>query len=102
MAHDRLTPPIQGEKLIIDRDANLEAPNQPKYAGQDEVNPSSLLLSSVMMLRHLGWGEAAELVEKGLENAISNKTVTYDLERQMEGATLLSCSSFGRAIVDNM
>jgi len=74
----------------------------PKYSGLDKVNPSSVILSGAMMLRHLGWGEAADLIEKGIEGAINNKTVTYDLERQMEGATLLSCSAFGQAIVANM
>ena len=74
----------------------------PKYTGQDKVNPGSLILSAVMMLRHLGWGEAADLVEKGLEKAISNKRVTYDFERLMEGATLLKCSEFGEEIVKGM
>ncbi len=74
----------------------------PKYTGQDKVNPGSLILSAVMMLRYLGWGEAADLVEKGLETAISSKRVTYDFERLMEGATLLKCSEFGEEIVKNM
>ena len=74
----------------------------PKYAGQDKVNPGSLILSAEMMLRHLGWIEAADLVVKGMSAAISAKTVTYDLERLMDGATLLSCSSFGDAIIDKM
>jgi len=74
----------------------------PKYAGQDKVNPSSLILSGVMMLDHLGWHEAARLIEAALEKTMLAKTVTYDLERQMNGASLLSCSEFGRAIVDNM
>jgi len=74
----------------------------PKYAGKDQVNPSSLLLSGEMMLRHLGWTEAADLVIKGIEGAISAKTVTYDLERLMEGATKLSCSGFGQAVIDKM
>jgi isocitrate dehydrogenase len=74
----------------------------PKYAGQDKVNPGSLILSAVMMLEHLGWGEAADLVVKGLEGAVGAKTVTYDLERQMEGATLVSTSGFAEAIVDHM
>ncbi len=74
----------------------------PKYAGQDKVNPGSLILSGVMMLEHLGWQEAADLVIKGLEKAIENKTVTYDLERQMEGATKVSCSEFGNKIIENM
>ena len=74
----------------------------PKYAGLDKVNPGSLLLSGVMMLEYLGWREAAELIQKALETTISNKTVTYDLARQMEGATELKCSEFARAIVENM
>ena len=74
----------------------------PKYAGQDKINPSSVILSGVMMLRHLGWDEAADLIEKGLEKAINAKTVTYDLERQMPGAKLTSCSGFGQCIVNNM
>jgi isocitrate dehydrogenase len=71
----------------------------PKYAGQDKVNPGSLVLSACMMLEHLGWKEAADLVLKGLKGAVARKTVTYDLERQMEGATLVKCSEFGRAMV---
>ena len=74
----------------------------PKYAGRDMVNPSSLLLSGEMMLRHMGWTEAADLVIKGIEGAISAKTVTYDLERLMDGATKLSCSEFGEAVVGKM
>lgn len=74
----------------------------PKYAGQDKVNPSSVILSGVMMFRHLGWNEAADLIEKGMAESIRNKTVTYDFERLMEGATLLKCSEFGNAVVENM
>jgi isocitrate dehydrogenase len=74
----------------------------PKYAGKDQVNPSSIILSAEMMLRHLGWVEAADLIIKGVEGAISAKTVTYDLERLMEGATKLSCSAFCQAVIDNM
>lgn len=74
----------------------------PKYTGQDKVNPGSLILSAVMMLRYMGWGEAADLIEDGLEAAISNKRVTYDFERQMDGATLLKCSEFGEEIVKSM
>ena len=89
---------------IGDRAAVFEATHgtAPKYAGQDKVNPGSVILSGVMMLEHMGWTEAATLVISGLERAISNKTVTYDLERQMEGAKLLKCSEFGTAIIDNM
>ena len=74
----------------------------PKYAGKDQVNPSSIILSAEMMLRHLGWTEAADLIIKGVEGSISAKTVTYDLERLMEGATKLSCSAFGQAVIDKM
>ncbi|HPB75866.1 MAG TPA: NADP-dependent isocitrate dehydrogenase [Chromatiaceae bacterium] len=74
----------------------------PKYAGKDQVNPSSIILSAEMMLRHLGWTEAADLIINGVEGAISAKTVTYDLERLMEGATKLSCSAFGQAVIDKM
>ena len=74
----------------------------PKYAGQDKVNPGSLILSAEMMLRHMGWQEAADLIVTGMENAISAGTVTYDFERLMDNATLLSCSEFGQAIIDNM
>jgi isocitrate dehydrogenase len=74
----------------------------PKYAGQDKVNPGSIILSAALMLEHLGWDEAAKLIYDGVTKAIANKTVTYDLERQMEGATLLSCSAFGDAIISNM
>ena len=74
----------------------------PKYAGQDKVNPGSLILSAEMMLRHMGWREAADLVIKGMEGAISQKTVTYDFERLMKGAKLLKCSEFGAAMVERM
>ncbi|MDA7854202.1 NADP-dependent isocitrate dehydrogenase [Cyclobacteriaceae bacterium] len=74
----------------------------PKYAGQDKVNPGSVILSGAMMLEHLGWTEAADLIYKGLENAIAGKRVTYDFERLMEGATLLKCSEFGDEIISNM
>jgi len=74
----------------------------PKYTGQDKVNPGSLILSAEMMLRHIGWGEAADLIVKGMEGAISVKTVTYDFERLMEGSTLLKCSEFGDAIISHM
>ena len=74
----------------------------PKYANQDKVNPGSLILSGVMMLEHMGWFDAATMVVRGLERAIANKTVTYDLERQMEGAKLVSTSGFAEEIVKNM
>jgi isocitrate dehydrogenase len=74
----------------------------PKYAGQNKVNPGSLILSAEMMLRHMGWKDAADLIVKGMEGAISNKTVTYDFERLMDDATLLSCSAFGEAMITHM
>lgn len=74
----------------------------PKYAGQDKVNPSSVILSGVMMLEFMGWQEAADLIVKGIEQSIKEKTVTYDFHRLMEGATLLKCSEFGKAIISNM
>ena len=74
----------------------------PKYAGQNKVNPGSLILSAEMMLRHMGWKEAADLIVKGMEGAISNKTVTYDFERLMDDATLLSCSAFGETMIQHM
>ncbi|HEX8904627.1 MAG TPA: isocitrate/isopropylmalate family dehydrogenase [Longimicrobiaceae bacterium] len=74
----------------------------PKYAGKDMVNPGSVILSGEMMLRYMGWTEAADLIIKGLEGAIGAKTVTYDFERLMEGATKVSCSEFGRRIVQHM
>ncbi len=74
----------------------------PKYAGQDKVNPGSVILSGVMMFEYMGWQEAADLIYKGLEAAISKKRVTYDFHRLMEGATLLKCSEFGEEIVKNM
>jgi isocitrate dehydrogenase len=74
----------------------------PKYAGQDKVNPGSLILSAEMMLRHMGWREAADLIVQGIEGAISEKKVTYDFERLMKGATLLKCSEFGEAMIARM
>jgi isocitrate dehydrogenase len=74
----------------------------PKYAGKDVINPGSLILSGVMMLRYLGWGGAADLIERGLEQTIKQKKVTYDLARQMEGATELKTSQFADAIIANM
>ena len=74
----------------------------PKYANQDKVNPGSLILSGEMMLRHMGWAEAADLVVKGLEKAIDAKTVTYDFARMMDGAKEVKCSEFGKAVVQHM
>ena len=74
----------------------------PKYAGQDKVNPGSIILSAEMMLRHLGWTEAADMVIEAMSSVIQNKTVTYDLERLMDGATLLSCSEFGDAMIESI
>lgn len=89
---------------ISDTVAMFEATHgtAPKYAGQNKVNPGSLILSAEMMLRHMGWNEAADLIIKGVSGAIGAKTVTYDFERQMEGAKLLSCSEFGDAVIDHM
>jgi isocitrate dehydrogenase len=74
----------------------------PKYAGKDVANPSSVILSGVMMFQYLGWQEAADLIERGIENAIRQKIVTYDFARLMEGATKVSTSGFGSAIIENM
>jgi isocitrate dehydrogenase len=74
----------------------------PKYAGQDKVNPGSVILSGEMMFRHMGWTEASELIIKGINGAIGAKTVTYDFERQMDDAKLLKCSEFGDAIIKHM
>ena len=89
---------------IGDSEAVFEATHgtAPKYAGQDKVNPGSLILSGEMMLRFLGWREAADRLVAGLEKTIQQKKVTYDLERQMKGAELLGCSAFGRAVADNI
>jgi isocitrate dehydrogenase len=89
---------------IGDNEAIFEATHgtAPKYAGQDKVNPGSLILSGEMMLRFLGWKEAADRVIAGLEKTILDKKVTYDLERQMERASLLKCSEFGTAVAGNM
>ena len=74
----------------------------PKYAGQDKVNPGSLILSAEMMLRHMGWNDAADRIINGVEGAIAAKTVTYDFERLMPDATLLTCSEFGNAVIEHM
>ena len=74
----------------------------PKYTGQDKVNPGSIILSAEMMLRYMGWNEAADLIVKGMEGTISAKTVTYDFERLMDGAQLLKCSEFGDALITHM
>ncbi|HIG88616.1 MAG TPA: NADP-dependent isocitrate dehydrogenase, partial [Candidatus Thioglobus sp.] len=74
----------------------------PKYTGLNKVNPGSIILSAEMMLRHMGWVEAADMVLKAMSNVIQNKTVTYDLERLMEGATLLSTSEFGDAMIESI
>ncbi len=74
----------------------------PKYTGMDKVNPSSVILSGTMMLEYLGWNESAEMIVHGIEKTIQQKRVTYDLERQMQGATKLTCSAFGEAIVENL
>lgn len=89
---------------ISDQYACFEATHgtAPKYAGQDKVNPGSLILSAEMMLRHLGWTEAADLVIHAMEKAINDKQVTYDFARLMEGATEISCSAFGQAMIERM
>jgi isocitrate dehydrogenase len=74
----------------------------PKYAGKNKVNPGSVILSAEMMLRHMGWTEAADLLLKGMSGAIKAKTVTYDFERLMDDATLVSCSAFGDCIIEHM
>lgn len=74
----------------------------PKYAGQDKVNPSSVILSGVLMLEHLGWREAAELISQSMDKTIGSKVVTYDFARMMEGATEVKCSEFGDALIKNM
>lgn len=74
----------------------------PKYAGQDKVNPSSVLLSGVLMLRHLGWVEAADMIENSMDKTIGSKTVTYDFARLMDGATEVKCSEFGDALISNL
>ena len=74
----------------------------PKYAGQDRVNPGSLLLSAEMLLRHIGWNEAADRIVNGMQAAVRDKQVTYDFARQMEGATQVSCSGFGQAVIERM
>ncbi|MCX8745936.1 NADP-dependent isocitrate dehydrogenase [Snodgrassella sp. B3800] len=89
---------------ISDEYAVFEATHgtAPKYAGQDKVNPGSIILSAEMMLRHLGWKEAAELVNASIEKAIADKIVTYDFARMMEGAKEVSCSAFGKALIERM
>jgi isocitrate dehydrogenase len=74
----------------------------PKYADKDVINPSSVILSGVMMLRYMGWNEAADMIEDAIETTIQNKTVTYDLERQMEGATKVGTSQYATHIIENM
>ncbi|MGZ3316958.1 MAG: isocitrate/isopropylmalate family dehydrogenase, partial [Isosphaeraceae bacterium] len=74
----------------------------PKYANLDQVNPGSVILSGEMMLRYLGWTEAADLIIKGMDGAIGNKTVTYDFARLMEGAKQVKCSEFGDAVIASM
>ena len=106
---DALAAPVGGIGIapganLSDTVALFEATHgtAPKYAGQDKVNPGSLILSAEMMLRHMGWNEAADLIIDGMNGAIQAKTVTYDFERLMDGATLLSCSEFGDQIIAKM
>src|SRR5690625_2873998 len=84
--------------------AIFEAPHgtAPKYAGLDKVNPSSVILSGVLMLKHLGWFEADELIEKAMDKTIASKVVTYDFARLMEGETKVKCSEFGQELINNM
>lgn len=89
----------KGEKVALFEATHGTAP---KYAGQDKVNPGSIILSAEMMLRHLGWSEAADCIIKGMEGAIAAKTVTYDFARLMPDAQLLSCSGFGEAVIKHM
>ena len=88
----------------LDRHAIFEATHgtAPKYANQDKVNPGSVVLSGEMMFRYMGWGEAADLIIKGMEGAIAAKTVTYDFARMMPGAREMKCSEFGEAVVMQM
>jgi isocitrate dehydrogenase len=74
----------------------------PKYAGKDYVNPGSEILSAEMMLRHMGWTEAADMIIRSMEKSIASKKVTYDFARLMEGATQVSCSGFGQVMIDHM
>ncbi|MFN3629468.1 MAG: isocitrate/isopropylmalate family dehydrogenase, partial [Casimicrobiaceae bacterium] len=89
---------------ISDQYAVFEATHgtAPKYAGQDKVNPGSLILSAEMMLRHMGWREAADMIIRSMEAAIKDKIVTYDFARLMEGAKEVSCSAFGDAMIERM
>ena len=89
---------------LSDKMAVFEATHgtAPKYAGQDKVNPGSLILSAEMLLRHIGWFEAADLIIKGMAGAILSKNVTYDFARMMPGAKSVSCSSFGEEIISHM
>jgi isocitrate dehydrogenase len=85
-----------GEKVAMYEATHGTAP---KYAGQDKVNPGSIILSAEMMLRHMGWTEAADLIIKGMQGAISAKTVTYDFARSLPGSTEVSCSQFGKEVI---
>jgi len=89
---------------IGDKAAIFEATHgtAPRYAGKDMVNPGSIILSGVMMLEHLGWDKAADMIINALEKTVRQKTVTYDLERQMKGAKLVKCSEFADEIIRNM
>ncbi len=97
----KLEPPREGHRI---RTAHFEATHgtAPKYAGQDKVNPGSVILSGAMMFEHLGWQPAADLISRGMEQTIRQKRVTYDFARLMEGATELRCSQFGDAVIENM
>ncbi|MCD6182940.1 MAG: hypothetical protein J7K01_01415 [Thermovirga sp.] len=104
VTEDELWEKYNGEQAVGNGAALFEATHgsAPKYAGQDKVNPSSVILSGTMMFRYLGWNETADLIEKGIKGAIAAKRVTYDLARQMEGATTVKCSEFGQEIIKHM
>jgi len=89
---------------IFDEAAVFEATHgtAPKYAGQDVINPGSLILSGVMMFDHLGWSEAAQRITKAVEKTVASKVVTYDIARQMEGTKKVKCSEFANAIIENL
>jgi len=97
---------MQNGKLIVPKDPIIPFiegdGTAPKYAGQDKVNPGSVILSGVLMFEYMGWQAAADLIIKGLKQAIATKRVTYDFERLMEGASKLKCSEFGTEIIKNM
>ena len=102
MSRNKVT--IVGAGNVGDSAAVFEATHgtAPKYAGQDKVNPGSVILSGGMMFEHLGWDEVDKLIKTGMTKAIAQKRVTYDFHRIMDGATLLKCSEFGDALIENL